>query len=160
RERDRPPARLPAVAHQVLPAVVAANSCRCYSGRVRLTLLFCAAAALLHAQSTPEGLEPSWSVAVILEEIGKDAAPLLPVLDKMDPKAWVAKGASETYAAQWQSSRDQARVVADAARTLAKNPERLAPALELWFRIEGLDRMLASVQEGARKYQSVQSAQQ
>jgi len=96
---------------------------------------------------------------VILEEIGASAARLVPELDKVDPRSWVAKGASETYVAQWQSSKDQARALSDGARALAKNPERLSLALELFFRIEGLEHMLGSIEEGARKYQSAQAAQ-
>ncbi len=96
---------------------------------------------------------------MILEGIGGNAARLLPALDKVDASSWVAKGASETYVAQWQSSKDQARALADGARALAKNPERLSSALELFFRIEGLERMLGSIEEGARKYQSAKAAQ-
>jgi hypothetical protein len=131
---------------------------------VRLTLLFCAA-ALSQAQSSqaqpspPPGLEPQWDIAIVLEEIGANAARLLPALDKVDARSWVAKGASDTYVAQWESSKEQARAIMDGARALAKNPERLSSALELFFRIEGLERMLGSVAEGARKYQGAQTAQ-
>jgi hypothetical protein len=128
---------------------------------VRLTLFLCAAAALGQAQSPPPsaGLEPSWDVAVILEEIGKNASALVPALGRFDANSWVAKGASDTYVTQLQSSRDQARAIADDARALAKNPERLAPALELFFRLEGLERMMLSVEDAARRYQSPQVAQ-
>ena len=132
---------------------------------MRLTFLLCAAAALIQAQSShaqsspPAGLEPQWDIAIVLEEIAANAARLLPALDKMDAASWVARGASETYVAQWQSSKEQTRAIADGARALAKNPERLSGALELFFRIEGLERMLGSIGEGARKYQGAQTAQ-
>jgi hypothetical protein len=129
---------------------------------VRLTLLLCASAALLLAQSPAptSGLEPAWDIAVVLNEVGDNAARLLPSLSRMDPKSWVAKGASETYVEQWTSSRDQVRALADGAKALAKNPERLSQSLELFFRIESLDRMLGSVEEGARKYQGAGVAQE
>jgi hypothetical protein len=128
---------------------------------VRLTLLIFAAAALVPAQ-TPgpaAGLEPSWDIAVVLNEIGGNASRLLPALSKLDPQAWAAKGASETYAEQLRFSREQASAVADAARSLARNPERLAVSLELTFRMEELERMLLSVQEAARRYQGPGFAQ-
>ena len=89
---------------------------------MRLTLLLCASAALVHAQSPapPAGLEPAWDIAVVLNEVGDNASRLLPTLNRMDPKGWVAKGASETYVEQWQSSRDQVRALADGAKALAK----------------------------------------
>lgn len=96
----------------------------------------------------------------MLNEVGDNASRLLPSLNRMDPKSWVAKGASETYVEQWQSSRDQVRALADGAKALAKNPERLSTSLELFFRIESLDRMLGSVEEGARKYQGAAVAQE
>jgi hypothetical protein len=128
---------------------------------VRLTLLFCAAAALVHGQTSAPaaGLTPSWDVAVILNEIGANAGRLLPALDKLNTKAWAAKGASDTYTAQWQSCRDQARALEDGAKALAKNPERLSPSLELYFRTEGLDQMLTSLEDAARKYQDAQAAE-
>src|SRR5260370_18503217 len=128
---------------------------------VRLTLLLCASAALVRAQSSAPaaGLEPAWDIAVVLNEVGDNASRLLPSLNRMDPKSWVAKGASETYVEQWQSSRDQVRALADGAKALAKNPERLSTSLELFFRIESLDRMLGSVAEGARKYHGAAGAQ-
>jgi hypothetical protein len=104
------------------------------------------------------GLQPDWDVGVILQEIGAHATRLLPALDRIDAKAWVEKGASETYAVQLQSSKDQARALADGARTLARNPEKLSACLELYFRIQGLDQMIGSLVEGARKYQDAASA--
>jgi hypothetical protein len=116
----------------------------------------CAQAPAPNVQTN--GLQPDWDVGVILQEISAHATRLLPALDRIDAKAWVEKGASETYAAQLQSSKDQARALADGARTLARNPEKLSACLELYFRIQGLDQMIGSLVEGARKYQDAASA--
>lgn len=99
-------------------------------------------------------------MAPVLQEMGDHAARLLPVLERIDVKSWIAKGASETYADQLQSSRDQARALADGARALSHNPEKLSASLELFFRIEGLDTMLVSLEDGIRKYQDPPLAQQ
>jgi hypothetical protein len=106
------------------------------------------------------GLEPAWVIAPVLQEMGEHAARLLPILDSVDVKSWIAKGASETYAEQLQSSKDQAKALADGSRALARNPERLSASLELFFRIAGLETMLSSLEEGIRKYQGQQVAQQ
>jgi hypothetical protein len=129
---------------------------------VRSIVFLCAVAAYSQTaspQAAPAGLEPAWDIAVILQEIGGNAARLLPALDQVDAKGWVAKGASETYLAQLDSSKQQARALADGARALARNPEKLSVSLELFFRIEGLETMLGSLQEGIRKYQGAQAAQ-
>ena len=118
--------------------------------------LLCAQAPAPNPQTS--GLQPDWDMGAILQEIGAHATRLLPALDRIDAKAWVEKGASETYAAQLQSSKDQARALADGARALARNPEKLSACLELYFRIQGLDQMIGSLVEGARKYQDAATA--
>jgi hypothetical protein len=111
------------------------------------------------ASPTPVGLETPWSIAPVLQEIGAHADRLLGALDKIDTKGWVEKGASETYGEQLQASKVQAKALSDGAKALARNPEQLAVSLELFFRIQSLETMLGSVEEGMRKYQSPADAQ-
>jgi ABC-type transporter Mla subunit MlaD len=116
----------------------------------------------LHAQapaSPQSGLLPDWDIRVVLEEMSAHAGRLQPKLDQIDAQSWVAKGASDTYQAQLQSSKDQARAIAGGAKALAQNPEKLSSCLELYFRISGLDDMLASLQDGIRRYQDPALAQ-
>jgi hypothetical protein len=42
---------------------------------------------------------------------------------------------------------------------VSRNPERLAGALQLFFRLESLETMISSLQQGAARYQSPQAAQ-
>ena len=132
-------------------------------GSVRFTLIVCA--VVLCAQTPPAqrqqpaGLETDWDIAAALQEIGAHAARLLPALNQIDARSWVDQGASETYAEQLQAAKDQTQSLADGAKALAKNPERLPVALELYFRMQGIDAMLASVEEGMRRYQTPASAQ-
>ncbi len=111
------------------------------------------------AAKQPAGLETDWEIAPVLQEIAGYAGRLLPLLEKIDADAWIEKGASETYAAQLQSSKEQARALAVEAKTLAANPERLSASLQLLFRIQGVEGMLASVGEAMRKYQGAADAQ-
>src|SRR3982751_93253 len=106
---------------------------------VRGLLVFLSAGAL-YAQAPPAsqpmpGLETKWQIAPVLEEIAAHAEQLGPALDKIDPRAWVAKGASDTYVEQLQSSKDQARAVVVEARALAARPERLSECLQVLFRL-------------------------
>jgi hypothetical protein len=107
----------------------------------------------------PAGLEASWEIAAVLREVGAHGARLVPVLNKVDAQNWVAKGASDTYLAQLQTSKEQAGALARGAQALASNPERLSAALEVLFRIQGLEQMLTSLSEGMRKYQNPAEAQ-
>lgn len=118
-----------------------------------------ALAALAQAPQPPAGLDTDWDIAVILGEIGAHAGRLLPALDRIDVSAWTAKGASETYAAQLESGKQQAKAIEQGAKTLAADPEKLADGLELFFRIEGLETILSSLEEGIRKYRTPEEAQ-
>jgi hypothetical protein len=110
---------------------------------------------LLCAQSQVSvGLPPDWDAGVIIGEMGNHAARLLPTLNKIDAKAWAAQGASETYAAQLQSAKDQAAAIAAEAKALTSNPEKLSGCLEFFFRIQGLEEMIDSLEGAVRKYQS------
>ena len=98
-------------------------------------------------------------MAVVIDQMGKDIARLLPVLGQVNAAAWVEKGASETYVTQLQSSKDQARAIASDSTALARNPEKLSAGLQLYFRFQGLETMLASIEDAARRYQNPQIAQ-
>jgi hypothetical protein len=130
----------------------------CYPEIVRLILcsLFAVAA---FAQNAPQGLEPTWDMAAIMDQLGKDTARLQPLLDQVNADGWAQKGASETYRAQLQSSKDQARAIVTEAAALTRNPEKLSGALQLYFRFEGLETMLGSLEEAARRYQDARIAQ-
>jgi hypothetical protein len=127
-------------------------------------LLVLACVVALDAQTPaspppPAGMETSWEIAPVLQEISAHAARLLPALDRIDAPAWVRKGASDTYTAQLESSKQQARALTAEAKALAANPEKLSASLTVLFRIQGLDTMLASLEEGARRYQGPADAQ-
>ena len=120
-----------------------------------LLAVFCFSFAL-SAQTKPieQGLEPDWDIRPVLKEIAAHAGRLLPVLDQIDPKAWVAKGASDTYVAQWSSVKAQTEALKAEALVLANNPEKLSDALKVYFRMQSLEYMLNSLDSGIRKYQN------
>jgi hypothetical protein len=129
-----------------------------------LAVLACAAA--LHGQTgspaqaqRAASLETEWDIGVVLGEMSAHAGRLLAALDKDNARAWVAKGASETYVEQLDSCKRQAKAFEDGAKTLSGNPEKLSDALELLFRIEGVNAMLGSLEEGIRRYQSPADAE-
>jgi len=95
----------------------------------------------------------------VIQEIGDHASRVLSALDRVNTNAWVAKGASETYGEQVQSCKVQAKALADGAKSLTRNPEQLAVSIELFFRLQALETMLGSVEEGMRKYQSPADAE-
>jgi hypothetical protein len=130
-----------------------------------LILFACAGAFSARTQSpaTPQqtaGLESDWEIAAVLQEIGAHAARVLPLLDRVDARQWAVRGAPEAYAAQLQSSKEQAQALADGAKAAAADPEALSGELQILFREQGLETLLTSVAEAVRKYQSPAVAQE
>jgi hypothetical protein len=108
--------------------------------------------ALPAQPNQPAGLETDWEIGGVLKEIAGQATRLTPLLERIDTKPWVEQGASETYGEQLQSVKVQTRALNDGATALVKNPEQLSSLLDVFFRMEAIDTMLGSVEEGIRKY--------
>jgi hypothetical protein len=130
-----------------------------------LMLFACAGAFSARTQSPttqqpPAGLESDWEIAPVLRNIGANATKMLPLLDKADARQWAAKGAPDAYAAQLQSSKEQAQALAEGVKALAGTPEKLSEELQVLFREQGLETLLGSVAEAERKYQSPAQAQE
>jgi hypothetical protein len=122
-------------------------------------LIFAAALQAQPQGGQPAGVQTQWDIGVALTEIGLHAGRLIPALDAVKAKEWVRKGAPDAYVAQLESSREQARAIETTSKALARNPEKLADSLELLLRLVGLDDMLASLEDGMRRYQGEADAQ-
>ena len=77
-----------------------------------------------------------------------------PILDQLTPQEWIAKGAPDTYVAQWKGAENELGYLVDSAKALAQSPERLTLALDTYFRMQSLEQRLGSLVEGVRNYQN------
>jgi hypothetical protein len=102
----------------------------------------------------PAGMLNPWEIAPVLEEISAHGARLSAALGRINVRPWIDQGASETYLEQWQSATEQAKALADTASVLARNPEKLSAGLDVLFRIQALETMAGSLEQGMRKYQT------
>ncbi len=123
---------------------------------LRGLLYLCASGIGLFAQQA--AVSPAGDIGKTLQAIPAHIAQLQPILEQMRPKEWLAKGAPETYLAQWDSSVSQAKSVAVSSKALAQHPENLPEALQLLFRLQSLDNSLGSLREGLKKYQNPELA--
>ncbi len=73
---------------------------------------------------------------------------------KVDPKILAENGAPETYVQQVKSVQGSMKALLTAASFVAREPEKLPAALDVYFQMERLDVLLSSLREGIRKYQS------
>lgn len=89
-----------------------------------------------------------------LNGVASYATQLAPMLEEARPKDWVAKGAPDTYIAQWNSSLQQCKGLAAAAKALSEHPDHLPDVLQILFRIQNLEITTTSLEDGLRRYQN------
>lgn len=114
--------------------------------------LLAAAAAALYGQDG--GVAPEWDVRSNMAALTADIGKLQPLLAEMQPRDWVNKGAPAAYVKQHESAAASMQHLAAATGKLAAEPDRLTAALDAFFRMEKMELLLASLKEGARRYQS------
>ncbi len=109
------------------------------------------------AQAPPPataGVSSEWDVRQLLDSLNSQASHLKPIVDQVHPDEWVAKGAPDAYVAQFKSGEAEIQYLLTSSAALAREPERLTLALDTYFRMEAMERTLASLTEGIRKYQN------
>ncbi len=109
--------------------------------------------SIARAQS-PAGVSAEWDISRTVAALSDQATRLKPILDQLTPKEWVAKGAPETYVAQWKGAQDELGYLANSAKALEKQPERLTLALDTYFRLQSIEARLNSLVDGVRNYQN------
>lgn len=118
-----------------------------------LLLFFPLAAISLWGQAAPS-VPASWDVSKSVSELAEQVAQLKPVLAQLTPQDWVEKGAPEAYVTQWKGARQELDYLDQTTRALEQQPEKLTAALDVYFRLQGVEWRLESLSEGARKYQN------
>lgn len=116
------------------------------------------------SQSPPpaadQGLESPDAARQIVTKVLQEDDQLREILKLINPQEWYEKkGAPAVYTIQVQSANAEAADLDRAAHAYLSNPENLPSALDLYFRMEGLESRARSIQEGARQYADPAAAQ-
>jgi len=101
-----------------------------------------------------EGVASEWDARKLIDALTVQAQHLKPIIDQVQPAAWVEKGAPEAYVAQWNAAQAQLRYLIDSSDAFARQPERLPIGLDAYFRMQAVETTLGSLTEGVRKYQN------
>jgi hypothetical protein len=118
---------------------------------VALAVLTVSALTPLFAQQT---IAPDQQMAALFRTIAQHSDRLLPLLEQVHAKDWVAKGAPGTYATQLASAQQQIQAIDSDMETLAQHPERMQDSMKALFRVQSFHRSLDSLMGGLRKYQN------
>ncbi|MCW5982937.1 MAG: hypothetical protein KIT09_32910 [Bryobacteraceae bacterium] len=116
------------------------------------SVILCSSPALSAAQSG--GLPPEWDVREALKQLQAATKRLQPVLDQVQPKDWIARGAAAAYVDQMQAVRNEIGYLDRTVGEMSKNPQSMTKALEAYLRLQSIDAMLRSLGEGIRRYQN------
>lgn len=126
---------------------------------MKFALSFLAAGLLIPLRPVPalaqsEGLPPVWDIREMLASLNESTERVKPLLEKIDPREWIAKGAPEAYVTQLESLRNEIGYVERAANELSQRPDRISKTLEVFLRLQAVEGMMASITEAVRRYQN------
>jgi hypothetical protein len=93
-------------------------------------------------------------IVSIFNAISQHAARIEPMLQQLRPNEWVAKGAPDTYVAQWNSTVGQFRGIQSDMSQLAQHPDRMTECMKALFRVQASHQVLGSLLGGLRRYQN------
>jgi hypothetical protein len=119
------------------------------------TVLFTVSWGIVFAQgpAVPNaGIASEWEFREKLSDLVADVGKIEPLLQRVQPTEWTQKGAPSAYIKQLQSAQATVQHLVRAAEALSKSPEKLTIALDLLFRMEKMEFLLASLRDGARRY--------
>jgi hypothetical protein len=117
-----------------------------------IALLLISTVTAVFAQQQSQGITPEWDIGKAITAISDHAKRLIPMIEQIDPKPWIEKGAPYAYERQLESAKAQAKAVADSAQTLARAPAKLSAAIELTYRLQALESVMGSLADGMRRY--------
>jgi hypothetical protein len=100
----------------------------------------------------PQGLVAPWDVKRMLANLNSEIEKLKPLLDRMHPQQWIDNGAPPTYVSQYQDTQDRVRDAVRASQALAARTDSLSLAIDAYFRMEALENVARSLEQGIRKY--------
>lgn len=123
--------------------------------RVLVCAGLCASAGAIGSlRAQTAGVSAEWDTRTTLQSLADQAQKLKPILESVQPKEWLARGASPTYVEQWQKANNEIGYLVGSSKLLSQQPEKLTAALDTLYRLENLSTLLHSVAEGVRKYQN------
>src|SRR5687768_16483250 len=122
--------------------------------RSAVRILAMASAMPLCVAAQQAGVPTEWDVQKLVQGIAEQSGRVLPLIEQIRPKQWVAAGASDTYVQQWDAAHSQAAALKLSSDNLVREPARLTAALDAYFRMQNLEIVLTSLIDGVRKYQN------
>ena len=101
-----------------------------------------------------DGVASEWDARKMIDALTTQEQHLKPIIDQVQPAAWMSKGAPDSYVAQWNTAQTQLKYLISSSEAFSRQPERLPLGLDTYFRMQSVESTLGSLTEGVRKYQN------
>lgn len=98
--------------------------------------------------------EPDPAAVAAARGIARHDAKLVPMLEQVRAKEWLAQGAPETYALQVDNARRQIQAIGIEMESVARRPEALQDCMKALFRVQAFHGGLDALLGGLRRYQN------
>jgi len=125
---------------------------------IRRAFLFAIVAVRLTAQQSsaaePQGVAAAWDVRTQLTALANAIREIEPLVQRVDPRILSENGAPAAYVQQVLSVQASMKSLLSAADQLAREPEKLPVAVDVYFQMERMELLLNSLRDGLKKYQS------
>jgi hypothetical protein len=102
------------------------------------------------AQTT--GVLPEWEVKKMVDSLVAQVRRFGPLLSEVKPQEW--QGASSAFQGQLKTTSAASEYLVQEADALAARPDRVTRALTVYFRMQAVEAMIASLAQGVRTYQN------
>jgi hypothetical protein len=93
-------------------------------------------------------------IAGIFNGLSQHAAKVEPMLQELRPADWVAKGAPDTYVAQWNASLQQLEGIRTDMSAMAQHPDHMTDGLKAMLRVQATHQVIIALMGGLRRYQN------
>jgi|GEM_PF-293376 len=111
-------------------------------------------ACLRPAFTQTAGLAPEWEVRKQVDALAAALERVKPVLEQARPQDWISQGAPKAYLAQAKTIQTELGYLERSLQILSDRPDRLTAALDAYFRLDRLQALLGSLEDGIRRYQN------
>src|SRR5882724_1591791 len=87
-------------------------------------------------------------IAGIFNGLSQHAAKVEPMLQELRPADWVAKGAPDTYVAQWNASLQQLEGIRTDMSAMAQHPDHMTDGLKAMLRVRATHQVIIALMGG------------
>ena len=109
---------------------------------------------IMNMPAAAQDLLPRWEVTALAEGLVEHSKQIEDLLLRVRPKEWIQDGAPQAFVTQHEELIQDIANLSLSAQNVHRNPEKLSAVVDTYLWLDRLDSMIASIANGARKYQN------